>query len=265
MVDSSESVIFLHGQGTVPSENAHPLKDKLLGSLSRRDIVITMPSVTGSPTRHYTPPSSNDESGRIPFFNQTITSTPRATKQSSSSPSFHLQDHNSHHHQQQSMSPPSSSSDDSPTTSADNNTFIQDDTEMLDYDYQLGMKVEDSPPEAMFFGGARPSSSRFTSAQGSPGFFPFTASLASLRPSHSSPEFDADGDSPGIRSEMRGLRINSRFPSPVQGTVRLEDVMLPTEDGMSSMIPTTRRSLFENKVEVQRVENGSFQSYLPTL
>ena len=169
---------------------------------------------------------------------------PALTKQSSSSTSLHLQDHNGHHHQQQSMSPPTSSSDDSPTTSAGHNTFFQDDTEMFDYDYQLGTTAEESSPDAMFFGVGRPSS-RFTSAQGSPGLSPFTATLAGLKPSHSSSEFDADGDSPGIGSDMRGLRINSTFSSPIQGTVRLEDVMLPAEDGMPSMIPATNGSLFE--------------------
>lgn len=225
--------------------------------------MITMPSVTGSPTRQYTPPTSNDESGCISFFNHAITSTPRTSKQSSSSTSLHLQDHGTHHHQQQSMSPPSSSSDDSPTTSADNNTFLQDDSEMHDYDYQLGMKVEESSPEAIFFNGAHPSS-RFTSAQGSSGFSPFAAGLTGLKLSHSSPEFNADGDSPGIGSEMRGLRINSSFPSPVQGTVRLEDVMLPVEDGMASMIPMTNGSIFEKRVDVQPIANGLFQSYHPS-
>ena len=217
-----------------------------------------MPSVVGSPTRRYTPPSSNDEAGGIASFNNAITSSPRTAKQSASSTSvFHLQDQ----YHQQSMSPPSSSSDDSPTTSADNNTFFQDDTEMLDYDYHLRTQGEESSHEALFFGVEGRPSSRFTSEQGSTGFSPFTAALADLKPSHSSSEFDADGDSPGIGSEMRGLRINSRFPSPGQGTVRLEDVMLPTENGMASMIPTASGSLFENNVNLQHGANGLFQSY----
>jgi hypothetical protein len=174
------------------------------------------------------------------------------------------------------MSPPSSaSSDDSPTTSGgDNNAFYHDDTEMLDYgDYStnLGLPIADeSSPDAVFFGGRSRQhnrSSRFTSAQASPEVFPhFTASFGRLKPNSSSPEFIPDGDSPGIGLEMRGLKLNSRFPSPVQNTVRLEDVMLPSEDPNINppAFPTTG-SLLENKPDVRHVEHGLFQSYSPLI
>jgi hypothetical protein len=109
------------------------------------------------------------------------------------------------------------------------------------------------------------SSSRFTSANPSPERYPnFTNTTPSLTigVQQSSPEFDAEGDSPGLGSDMRGLRINSRFPSPVQGTVRLEDVMLPQEDSLATFLPTQTisGSLF-GKPEAQRVEG--FHSYPP--
>jgi hypothetical protein len=235
-----------------------------------------MPSVIGSPTRQYTPPSSNDESNDRPLFHHhhSITSTPR-TKHPTSSTSLNLatlqqgQDH--------SISPPNSasSSDDSPTTSGgDNNTFYPDDTEMLDYeDYTTTTATnlvpilvdESSSPEALFFGSVKQphhhtNNSRFTSALASQeGFSSFSTPFNNrLKPNTSSPEFDPEADSPGIGSEMRGLRLNSRFPSPVQNTVRLEDVMLPTEDPTHFPATTIPGSLFETKPVVQHVENGLF-------
>jgi hypothetical protein len=139
------------------------------------------------------------------------------------------------------VSPPSSS-EDSPTTSGgDTANYMQDDTEMLDYDeFTLNTNDNPSSPEALFFGRPPITATRqFTSANPSPGpFSPFNAGLAGLRPTHSSPEFDQDGESPGLGTDMRGLRLNSRFPSPVQGTVCLEDVMLPNDDGLSGFMPS---------------------------
>jgi hypothetical protein len=140
---------------------------------------------------------------------------------------------------------------------------------MLDYDdYHHPnplLAPEESSPDALFFGArnSRMSSSKFTSANPSPERYPnFANPSFIIGGQQSSPEFDAEGDSPGLRSDMRGLRINSRFPSPVQGTVRLEDVMLPHEDSLATFLPTQTisGSLFE-KPEVQRVEG--FHSYDP--
>lgn len=137
---------------------------------------------------------------------------------------------------------------------------------MLDYDeYTLNINDNESSPEALFFGRPPTSTScQFTSGNASPETFsPFNAGLTGLRPNQSSPEFDQEGESPGLGSDMRGLRLNSRFPSPVQNTVRLEDVMLPNEDGLSTLLPSQLSgSLFETKPVVQHVENGLFQ-YLP--
>jgi len=134
---------------------------------------------------------------------------------------------------------------------------------MLDYDdYSLNANDNESSPEALFFGRPQINLSRqFTSANASPEpFSPFNAGLTGLRPNQSSPDFDQEGESPGLGSDMRGLRLNSRFPSPVQGTVRLEDVMLPNDDGLSSFMPSQLTgSLFETKPVVQHVENGLFQ------
>lgn len=138
---------------------------------------------------------------------------------------------------------------------------------MLDYDeYTLNINDNESSPEALFFGRPHINTSRqFTSANASPETFsPFNAGLTGLRPNQSSPEFDQEGESPGLGSDMRGLRLNSRFPSPVQGTVRLEDVMLPNDDGLANLMPSEMSgSLFETKPVVQPVENGFFQ-YPPT-
>ena len=84
--------------------------------------------------------------------------------------------------------------------------------------------------------------------------------MAGLKGNGSSPEYAVEGDSPGLGTEMRGLRLNSRFPSPVQGTVRLEDVMLPSEDNMG--LPNGSlfaQEQYETKPQVQHVENGLFQ------
>jgi hypothetical protein len=160
---------------------------------------------------------------------------------------------------------PPSSSDDSPTTSTNDATYFVDDVEMLDYDEYTHLGTNASSPDALFFG-AR-TSSRFTSTQGSPEeFSPFSAGMA-LK-GHS-PELEAEGDSPGLGSEMRGLRLNSQFPSPVQGTVRLEDVMLPNETmdtEMDGSMPSVTGQIFENKpddqhVEHQHVGHGLYQSY----
>jgi hypothetical protein len=170
---------------------------------------------------------------------------------------------------------PPSSSEDSPTTSGGDN-FLHEDTEMLDYDdfsHTLNPTMlvlnDESSPEALFLGNlnrhSAPMSSRFVS-QTSPqdAFSPFNSGFDPLRPTQSSPEFDPDGDSPGLGSDMRGLRINSRYPSPVQGTVRLEDVMLPTDDTLPNFLPTSQLisgSLFESKPEVEHIEQGLFQPY----
>jgi hypothetical protein len=134
---------------------------------------------------------------------------------------------------------------------------------MLDYDEytHLGtgneytrLGTEESSPEALFFGSSTKNSSRFDSAQGSPETFETFGGLSGKK---SSSEFDPDGDSPGIGSEMRGLRLNSRFPSPVQGTVRLEDVMLPQETGEMDIIPPA--PVFEEKPQL--VEHTLYQAY----
>lgn len=216
-----------------------------------------MPSVIGSPARQYTPPSSNDES-LLPSNH--FTSNPRL-KQPTSSFTIATQ-----HDTSLSATPasPPSSSEDSPTTSGgDTANYLNDDTEMLDYDdYTLTANDNESSPEALFFGRPQINISRqFTSANASPeGFSPFNAGLTGLRPNQSSPEFDQEGESPGLGSDMRGLRLNSRFPSPVQGTVRLEDVMLPNDDGLSNLMHShLAGSHFEPKPMVHHVENGLFQ------
>ena len=135
---------------------------------------------------------------------------------------------------------------------------------MLDYNYpdlSLPLQTGDSSPEALFFGSSS-QANRFTTAENI-GLSPFSAALAGLKGNGSSPEYAVEGDSPGLGTEMRGLRLNSRFPSPVQGTVRLEDVMLPSEDNMG-LPQLSNGSLFaqeqyETKPQVQHVENGLFQ------
>ena len=220
-----------------------------------------MPSVIGSPARQYTPPSSNDESL---LSSNHFTSNPRSKQPTSS---FGIATQLDASVSAAPASPPSSS-EDSPTTSGgDTANYLHDDTEMLDYDeYTLNINDNESSPEALFFGRPQINTSRqFTSANASPeAFSPFNAGLTGLRPNQSSPDFDQEGESPGLGSDMRGLRLNSRFPSPVQGTVRLEDVMLPNDDGLANIMPSAMPgSLFETKPMVQRVENGFFQ-YPPT-
>ena len=248
------------------------------------------PSVIGSPARGYTPPSSNDEAGltsSIPFNITTSSSSSlgphRGTVTGKPPPTsaFHIAS-------QQRLSQdtllsgspasPPSSSDDSPSTSTGDNVFLHDDTEMLDYDDfaqalnpNLLSLNDESSPEALFFGQSsfrNPalSSTRFTSTQASPHdtFSPFNAGLPALHPPQSSPEFDPDAESPGLGSDMRGLRINSRYPSPVQGTVRLEDVMLPMEEGLSNLIPSSQSvsgSLFETKPKDEHAEQEFFKAY----
>ena len=262
-----------------------------------------MPSVIGSPTRKYTPPSSTDES-----HHHHLASVPHASKLLHPHPSSHpsttaLNIHTTHHHNDTSnpASPPSSS-DDSPTTSTGplftttSSAYLSgqdDDTEMLDYNYPDITSVLNNPtsltgddcssPEALFFGPSSSSTNlgnnRFTtttSGVDDSAMSPFSAALAGLQGvaasggggNGSSPEYAVEGDSPGLGTEMRGLRINSRFPSPVQGTVRLEDVMLPSEDVMSGLHQQTMSngSLFtqdheDNKAHVQQPENGFFQRY----
>ena len=64
---------------------------------------------------------------------------------------------------------------------------------------------------------------------------------------------------------MRGLRLNSQFPSPVQGTVRLEDVMLPTEDliGLQSSDESlfAQQQPFDIEPQVEHLGNGLLQAY----
>jgi hypothetical protein len=225
----------------------------------------TMPSVIGSPAHRYTPPSSNDESGALGHFNHTITSTSH-TKQHLQVPSstLNIGTRQLHpEHQSVSTTPPSSS-EDSPTTSGGDNTFPHDDTDMLDYDEYSHSLGDDSLPPPLFFGdrqGVPQSTSRFTSLQVShEGFSPFSAELAGLNPTRSSPEFKREGDSPGLGSDMRGLRLNSGITAPMQGTVRMEDVMLPTDNAMGNDLPQSG-TLFENKVEIQRVETGLIKPY----
>ena len=134
---------------------------------------------------------------------------------------------------------------------------------MLDYNYNPLplLQTGDSSPEALFFASSsqQQQPNRFTSAEDT-GLSPFSAALAGLKGNGSSPEYAVEGDSPGLGTEMRGLRLNSRFPSPVQGTVRLEDVMLPSEDIMG--LPNGAlfaQEQYETKPQVQHVENGLFQ------
>ena len=250
-----------------------------------------MPSVIGSPARQYTPPSSNDEAGltsSLPFsVSPSHISRAVPGKPPPSSTFRVIQQQQQQQQQRQNSLPqdimsgtpasPPSSSDDSPTTSGADNNFLNEDIDMVDYDdfsHALNPNVlifnDESSPEAIFFGNANrlptaPPPSRFTS-QASPNnaFSPFNPGLDSFRPNHSSPEFDPDGESPGLGSDMRGLRINSRYPSPVQGTVRLEDVMLPTDDTLPNLIPSFQSvssSLFDSKAEIQHVEQGLFHAY----
>jgi len=164
---------------------------------------------------------------------------------------------------------------------------------MLDYNYPDITSVLNNPtsltgddcssPEALFFGPSSSSTNlgnnRFTtttSGVDDSAMSPFSAALAGLQGvaasggggNGSSPEYAVEGDSPGLGTEMRGLRINSRFPSPVQGTVRLEDIMLPSEDVMSGLHQQamSNGSLFtqdheDNKAHGPHVENGFFQRY----
>ena len=235
-----------------------------------------MPSVIGSPTRTYTPPSSNDESLPLHYGNASHTSVPHNSKlhphhhhshpSSSTSLNIHTLNTTQQHNDSNPASPPSSS-DDSPTTSTGGTfTYLSgqdDDTEMLDYNYTLPLlQTGDSSPEALFFASST-QPNRFTSAENT-GLSPFSAALAGLKGNGSSPEYAVEGDSPGLGTEMRGLRLNSRFPSPVQGTVRLEDVMLPSEDNMG--LPNGSlfaQEQYETKPQVQHVENGLFQRYPP--
>jgi hypothetical protein len=233
----------------------------------------SMPSVIGSPTRTYTPPSSNDESLPLHYSNASHTSVPHNSKlhphshshPSSSSTSLNI--HTTTQHNNSNPASPPSSSDDSPTTSTGGTfTYLSgqdDDTEMLDYNYNptLPLQTGDSSPEALFFASSTQQQqlNRFTSAEDT-GLSPFSAALAGLKGNGSSPEYAVEGDSPGLGTEMRGLRLNSRFPSPVQGTVRLEDVMLPSEDNMG--LPNGAlfaQEQYETKPQVQHVENGLFQ------
>ena len=135
---------------------------------------------------------------------------------------------------------------------------------MVDYDEYTHLNYpEDSSPEALFFGSSKPYT-RFTTAVGNT---PVGFTFGSLGGA-GSPEFETEGDSPGIGRDMSGLRLNSRFPSPVQGTVRLEDVMLPQEDDVAMDNPmdtnlSNDMSLFPTKTEGEQVENG-YQRYIPT-
>lgn len=161
---------------------------------------------------------------------------------------------------------PPSSSDDSPTTSGGDNPFPHEDTDMLDYDEYSHALGNDSSPPPLFFGdrlGIPQNTPRFTISQVShEGLSPFSTPFTGLNPTRSSPEFEPDGDSPELGSDMRGLRLNSRFASPVQGTVRMEDVMLPTDNLMANTLPQSG-TMFENKVEIQRVGTGSSHPYIP--
>ena len=133
---------------------------------------------------------------------------------------------------------------------------------MQDYnDTDLSLGAGDSSPGATFFG----SSNHFqlTAAEDT-GLSPFSAALVGLKGNGSSPDYAA-GDSPGMGSEMRGLRLNSQFPSPVQGTVRLEDVMLPTEDliGLQSSDESlfAQQQPFDIEPQVEHLGNGLLQAY----
>jgi hypothetical protein len=251
------------------------------------------PSVIGSPARQYTPPSSNDEAtltSNLPFNLQS--SNPRGVGLGAPTPglltgkpppssSFQGLLPQQRQGQDTVMSgtpaSPPSSSEDSPSTSTTtgDNTFLHEDADMLDYDdftQALNPNIltlnDDSSPEALFYGHSNRDiapSSRFTSAQASPhdAFSPFNAGLNTLRPNQSSPEFDPDGDSPGLGTDMRGLRLNSRFPSPVQGTVRLHDVMMPFDDTLPNLISPPQAvsaSLFDTTSEAEHTEQGLFQS-----
>jgi len=147
---------------------------------------------------------------------------------------------------------------------------------MIDYDSHgdYAHRLADEPsPDAMLLFGSRsnpleaPTVPQFSSSYvlTSPETFsPFSTSMSGFRTHHSCPEFDADGDSPGLGHEMHGLRLNSQFPSPVQGTVRMEDVMLPVESPtrMALSVPAViPNSSAETKTEFQSVESGLlFQS-----
>src|SRR5271154_3804454 len=136
-----------------------------------------MPSVIGSPTRTYTPPSSNDESLPLHYGNASHTSVPHNSKlhphhhhshPSSSTPlNIHTLNPTQQHNDSTPASPPSSS-DDSPTTSTGGTfTYLSgqdDDTEMLDYNYTLPLQTGDSSPEALFFASSTQQPNRFTSA-----------------------------------------------------------------------------------------------------
>ena len=183
-----------------------------------------MPSVIGSPTRTYTPPSSNDES--LPLHaTSSHTSVPKLHhlhhhQTSSSSTSLNIHTH--HTHDSNAASPPSSS-DDSPTTSnGDTHAFTylshDDDTEMLDYNYPdlfpnsvLPITTtgdDSSSPEGLFFASNNDArgNNRFTSSmEAGTGLSPFSAALAGLKGNGSSPEYAVEGDSPGLGTDMRGI------------------------------------------------------------
>ena len=134
--------------------------------------------------------------------------------------------------------------------------FDVDNNDMLDYEFPLNANTsmppvsdESSPeglllasnnlrylPQPTFSTNPQPST-KFASADGSP---EPTASSPFMTFEHpmSSPQtrFESaimisdntgpDGDSPGLGSQMHGLRVNSRLPSPEQKTVCPEDVMM---------------------------------------
>lgn len=243
------------------------------------------PSVIGSPNRQYTPPTSNDESSlhphhhplkphphqKHPFDTTLMTDTTLLT-----------------------ASPPSSGSDDSPTTtSAGEISFLNDDvddTEMLDYDEDPVIPSS----ETFFF-----PSSRFTQPSSPHPFSPFSTSFSGASAGDMNGNFKAmgtdeygvveeDGESPGmLGSEMRGLRLNSRFPSPqaslngsaassslLPETVRLEDIMLAGSiSGAEETSPVTSNTLanghtqqsFSSSMFPEKQENtqGLFQRYDP--
>jgi len=159
--------------------------------------------------------------------------------------------------------------------------FDVETADMLDYEYPLNVNTsippvsEESSPEALLlvsnahlryshptFSTTPQPSTKFTSADASPepmGLSPFITFEHPITSSESG--FDngvmmaentgPDGDSPGLGSQMRGLRVNSRLPSPEQKTVCPEDVMMdhdafvPSTTLEQRAAPPNRTALFE--------------------
>jgi hypothetical protein len=167
--------------------------------------------------------------------------------------------------------------------------FDSDNTNMFDYDYTLNPLStstittipDDSSPEAHFLPSNSannhfPQQPSFTPARGSgngtsfltgqtspldraltPPFLVGLNSLTNSSPPEQGFAGGVDGDSPEL--DMRGLRINSRLPSPVSQTVCPEDVMMISADFGMEAVREPRKlggSLFESPVRVRSMPSA---------